>query len=166
MQMHLIVPTLILVGAVFTDLRARSVFNNYLIASAIAVIFNTVFFFGFSALTDGLLGFGMALIMTLPLFMARVLGGGDVKLVMVLGLGTSYATVMNVTLWSFFWGAFVGLIYAVISGSGKKLILNTVNIARGRKPEPTQIHHLPFAVAIMLAWMTHIVLLQTGGHVW
>lgn len=166
MQMHLIVPTLVLVGAVVTDLRARSVFNTYLLVSAAAVLINNFAFFGLSSIQTGLLGFGMAVVMTMPLFIARILGGGDVKLLFVLGLGTSYPTIMNVTLWSFMWGALVGLIYAIISGSGKKLVLNTVNIVRGRKPAPTEIHRLPFAVAVLLAWMTHIALLQRGGVLW
>ena len=164
--MHLIVPTLVLIGAVITDLRARSVYNSYLIAATVAVLVNSFAFFGFDSFQIAAFGFGMAVILTMPLFTARILGGGDAKLLMVLGLSTSYVTILNITVWAFFWASLVGFIYAIINGSAKKLVLNTVSIARGRKVPPAEIHHLPFAVAILLAWLTHITLLQSGGMPW
>lgn len=165
--MHLAVPSLILIGAVITDLRTKKVFNWFVVVSFFLALANSTYFFGATeGLKLGLLGAGMGLVMTLPLFMARVLGGGDVKLIIALGAATSYSTIMNVVFGSFVWAALIGVIYATLNGTVKILALNTLAVLKGQKPEPVQLHHLPFSVALFFAWISHLVVIKAGGHWW
>jgi Flp pilus assembly protein protease CpaA len=166
MQAHLIAPTFILAIAVYTDLRARSIYNKFILASLLLALVNSFVFFGWPGIQSGLLGMGLAFVLTFPLFMAKILGGGDVKLLAVLGLFTSYSTVLNVVVLSFIWASLIGVIYAVVSGSAKKMVTNTVGILKGLPREAIDAHKLPYAVAILMAWLSHLVILQTGGHLW
>jgi prepilin peptidase CpaA len=165
-MLHLAVPSIILIGAVITDLRTKKIFNWYIVAAAFCALANSAFFMGKEGVISGLLGGGLAVVITLPLFFARVLGGGDVKLLIAFGLGTSYATVLNVVVGSFIWAAFIGVIYAALNGTIKILALNTFAILKGEKRENISIHHLPFSVAILMSWITYLVMQETGGLLW
>lgn len=166
MQLHLIAPTLILSIAVYTDLRARSIYNKFILASLAAGALNTYIFFGWSGIQAGLLGMGLAFAITFPLFLTKILGGGDVKLLAVLGLCTTYSTILDVVILSFIWASVIGIFYAIINGTAKKMVANTVYILKGFPRESFETHKLPYAVAILMAWLSHLVVTQTGGHLW
>jgi prepilin peptidase CpaA len=164
--MHLALPSLILIGAVITDLRTKKVFNWYIVVAAVCALANTVYFFGYDGIIGGLLGAGLAAAMAIPLWLAKVLGGGDVKLLMVLGLCTSYGTVFNVILGSFIFAAVIGIVYAIFNGTFKILTLNTLAVLKGEKPERITFHKLPFTVAILMAWVTYHTTERMGGPLW
>jgi Flp pilus assembly protein protease CpaA len=165
-MLHLAVPSIILIGAVITDLRTKKIFNWYIVAAALCGFASSFYFMGKEGIIAGLLGAGLALVITLPLFFTRILGGGDVKLLIAFGLGTSYATILNVVVGSFICAALIGLIYATLNGTIKILALNTFAILKGEKREKLSIHHLPFSVAIFMAWVTYLVMQHTGGDLW
>jgi prepilin peptidase CpaA len=164
--MHLAVPSIILIGAVLTDLRTKKIFNWYIVVAALFALLNSYYFLGMEGLKAGLLGAGLALVMTLPLFLARILGGGDLKLLVAFGFATSYLTVLNVLVGSFICAALIGIIYSIINGTFKILILNTLAILKGEKPENISFHRLPYSVAIFMAWVTYLTLERTGGVLW
>lgn len=77
--------TAITLVAAFTDIRARRI-PNWLVLTGLVAGFclNTVFG-GWSGLTASALGFGLALLIYVPLFILRAMGGGDVKLMAAVG---------------------------------------------------------------------------------
>lgn len=164
--MHLLVPTFILAFAVYTDLRARSIYNKFIIISTVLALANVLYFFGWSGLQSGLLGMGLAFLIGFPLFMAKILGGGDVKLLALVGLMTAPAAILNIIVLSFVWASVIGIIYAVVNGSARKMVTNTVGILKGLPRETIDVHRLPFAVAIFMAWMSHLVMQNHGGRLW
>ncbi len=166
MQLHLIAPTLILLVAVCTDLRARSIYNKFILVALATALINSYVFFGWAGIQTGLLGMGLAFLLTFPLFVAKIFGAGDVKLLAALGLFTSHSTIFTVIILSFIWASLIGVIYAVLNGSAKKLVSNTVGILKGLPREAIEVHKLPYAVAILMAWLSHIVMQQTGGRLW
>lgn len=166
MQAHLAVPTILLLGAVYTDLRARSIYNKFIIFFSIAGLTNTYYFFGADGLLSGTLAALFALVLTYPLYILKALGAGDVKLLAALGFFTTHNTILNIILISFIWASALGVLYALINGSAKKLVTNTIGILKGLPREAIQTHQLPFAVAIFLAWVSFIALNFTGGRIW
>lgn len=164
--MHLAVPSIILIGAVISDLRTKKVFNWYIVVAALCALANTAYFFGYDGLLAASLGAGLAALMCLPLYIAKVLGGGDVKLLFVLGLATNYTTIFNVTIGSFFCAALIGVTYAIFNGTFKLLALNTLSVLKGEKPEKIGFHKLPYTVAILMSWLTYHMTQNFRGPLW
>ena len=153
----LVIPSLILFGALVTDLRSRKIYNWYVIAAAVLALANSFYFFQWSGITQGLAGAGLALLLTLPLVLVGVLGAGDMKLLIVFGLGTSYSAVFAVLVASFIWAAVFGLIYAVLSGGFRRMLGNMAAITKGENAKTLKLHQIPFTVAIVIGWMTYLM---------
>ena len=166
MPLHLVIPTFTLFFAVYSDLRSHSIYNKMLLASCLLALIQNFYFFGTAGVVAGFLGAGFAFVLTWPLYLLKILGAGDVKLLAVLGLYSSSATVFNIILLSFLWASLVGVIYAFINGSAKELFKNIFRIIRGEKKEKIQAHQLPFAVPIFLAWMSHVFMSFQGVTLW
>ena len=103
-------PTLLLAIGAVEDVTRRKV-NNKLnsVLLFLSVIF-VIIYFGFSGLKMSLLAALCAFALTLPLFIVRALGGGDVKLFIVFAFSTLSPTAVFWTLvFSFACGALLGL---------------------------------------------------------
>ena len=73
------------VGAGIVDFRSRRIPNAWT-ATAFAVgVAAQVYFGGLAGLRQAALGFGLAMLIYLPLFVLRAMGGGDVKLMAAMG---------------------------------------------------------------------------------
>jgi prepilin peptidase CpaA len=71
--------------AAATDLHSR-VIPNWLVASGLALGFGlNTYLYGWTGLWAAFLGFGLAFAVHLPLYVLRLTGGGDVKLMAALG---------------------------------------------------------------------------------
>jgi prepilin peptidase CpaA len=74
----------VMVLAAILDLRSRRIPNALTVSgAAIALILRAPL--GWDALGSGLLGLGLGLLLTVPLFLVKALGGGDVKLLAAVG---------------------------------------------------------------------------------
>lgn len=164
MSATLITPTLILIAGLITDLRSRKIYNWLVLTCLAFAIASTIYFNGLSSgLIQGAQGAGLALVLTLPMVLIGVLGAGDMKLLFAFGFATSYTATLNVVLYSFIWAALFGLIYTIASGRGKKLFTNLIGMLSGKKPEKTELSHIPFTVAMVLAWATYVFSLKAGA---
>lgn len=71
--------------AALTDMRSR-IIPNWLCATGVALGFAlNAWLYGWSGLGSAAMGFGLALLFYVPLFMLRAMGGGDVKLMAAVG---------------------------------------------------------------------------------
>lgn len=155
---YLIAPSFVLLAGLITDLRSRKIYNLLVGICALVVIASTYFLFGTSGLQNGLLSSGMALVLTLPLVVFKILGGGDLKLFVVFGFATSMTTVMNVLIYSLFWGAIIGIGYAIYSGQATVLFSNLLKILKGTPRAKLQLQKIPYTVPLVLAWFTYVAL--------
>jgi prepilin peptidase CpaA len=76
--------TAMLLAAAWSDIRSRRI-PNALTMTGVAVALVLRAWVGPDALIDGLLGMLLAFVLTLPLIMLGVMGGGDAKLLMAIG---------------------------------------------------------------------------------
>lgn len=165
-SLALLVPTSILLAGVIDDLKSRKVHNwLVLIAMVIALIFQ-IYSGGWEATKWGLLGSVTAFFLCLPLVLTKMLGAGDMKLLMAFGLATNIASVIGVTVLSLIWGALLGILQAVLRGEIKALLINTIKIAGMRKIQTTEYHRVPYTVALFFGWLTQVTLNQTGFRLW
>lgn len=157
------VATIILIAGLVDDLRSRKVHNVLVLSLLAAAAAASLFFRGWEGSLPGLGAMLLALIVTLPLFMGRVLGGGDVKLFAVFSLAVDPAIMFWTLAYSFVWGALFGLTRAALQKQLLMLVRNTYNIARKQRVQVQEIHKIPYTFALLLGWFTQLTLMRAGG---
>jgi prepilin peptidase CpaA len=158
----LLIPTLILLVAVAQDLRSRKVKNSLVIAMAVVAFAAAVVFDGWQSLPWSFLSFGTAFFLGLPLFIIGAVGGADVKVFMAFSVLISWDAVISVGVASIFWGGALGLARTLLAGQGRSLAANTWGLIR-RQRKPAQLHFVPYTVALLFGWMTHLALTKPWG---
>lgn len=77
--------TVITLVAAVTDIRSRRIPNWLVVAGVAAGFVLNIALGGWAGLKAAALGFGLALLIYVPLFLLRAMGGGDVKLMAAVG---------------------------------------------------------------------------------
>ena len=110
--------SVLLAAAAWTDYRSRRI-PNVLTVSGLAVALLLRAVVGPDAIIEGLVGVLLALVLTLPLLMLGVMGGGDAKLLMAIGafMGPSHF------LWAGILIAIIGGMIAVVDAGRKGVLL-------------------------------------------
>lgn len=121
--------------------------------------------FGSQGLLVGLMGSGLAFIVFLPMVIGKMLGAGDLKLMLAFGMATSWVNVLWTSIYSIIWAAIFGVIYAVAHKQFRNLILNTISVASLRKEHNIETLKIPFTIALLMGWLHQIfnVMLISGG---
>ena len=161
----IVLPTLILIVGVIDDLRSRKV-HNWLILLLLGVaLATTTYFNGWNGLKMGGLSLTVALVSCLPLVLTKIMGAGDMKLLMVFGIVVDPMTVVWVLVYSFVWGAILGVAQALLNKDGFNLLMNTFNIATGggKQINKSKLHKVPYTVALFFGWLTQLSLTGFGG---
>lgn len=155
------VPSLILLTGVVEDLRARKVRNTVVLTCLVIAVISSFFT---SSMMAGLLGMAAAFGLFVPLVALRILGAGDLKLMMAFGMATNWETVLAVALYSLLWGAMLGLVRAIIAGQFLYLVKNTLRLTTGDlKPGSSELQLIPYTVALAFGWLSHIFFIRGGG---
>jgi prepilin peptidase CpaA len=153
----LIIPSLIILGATYTDLKSRKIYNWYVLSAIALALINTYAFFGFEGYLDSLSGAGVALLLTLPLVLAKAMGAGDMKLLFALGLSTSHQAVLYTVILAFIWALIFGVINLIVRGELKNFLNNMKLFAFGLKPQSSELHRIPFTSGILLGWISYLI---------
>ena len=98
-----------LIGCI-TDIRTRRVPNVLTLGAVVAALLVRGYFAGWLGVFSGVLGWLVGLMVLLPLFAMRGLGGGDVKLLAAFGAFVGVSTV----LWTTAFGTIAGGVFAII----------------------------------------------------
>lgn len=154
-----------LAGAVFTDLKSKRVDNRFVLGVLAVGVVAQLALHGVS----GLLNMG-ASIMTafafgLPLYLLKVFGGGDFKLMIAISSLIDWKATIIVYLISFVWGAVLGLFRVILAGGLKSVFHNMLGLALKNKPQQSQLHVMPFTVAIFFAFLSHLTFKQLGWEI-
>lgn len=160
---QIIVPTLILLCGVINDIKSRKVRNWLVIALAMASLLFTLVTYGTEALSGSFLSMMTALLICLPFVLTRIMGAGDMKLFGAFAIAVSVPAVINSFIYSLFWGMLLGVLSTVFSGQFKNMISNTINIAKLKNSEATDLHQVPYTVALLFGWLTFVTLSRFPG---
>lgn len=150
----------LLLAAAVTDWRARRI-PNWLTGAGVAYALVANAWLAPSAL-DGLLasvfGFGIGLLLPMPLYLLRATGAGDVKLFAMIGAFVGPAVAWQAVLASFIVGGIAAVVMALSQRALGRLMANTselvyVSLLPGAGPWlPTEsspsVGSLPYAVSI------------------
>jgi Flp pilus assembly protein protease CpaA len=158
-----IIPAIALSVAATSDVRTAKVSNRLCGAILLATVLFHLSRSGLSDLPNLFLAPGLAVLLMLPLVLARVLGAGDMKAF----AAVAPAMMLPAVFWTFFlalvWGTVLGVIIAVTKGRGAALAANTFRLLTRDKPAPESLHRLPYTVALLFGWLT-VVTLQAVGR--
>jgi prepilin peptidase CpaA len=153
----LLTSTAILLAGVVDDLRSRK-FHNWLFLVCATIAFATVVGFGgLGGLFTGAMGFLAGFALLLPFVLMGMVGAGDMKLMAAFGVCAGWESVIAVLIFSFIWGAIFGVIRTALSGQLKTLALNMAAIVQMKDRKQLVLQKIPFTVAILIGWMTHLV---------
>lgn len=161
-NLSLAIPTLtataILGAGVVDDFRTRK-FHNWLFLVCLAVAALSVLATGgVASFSIALLGLLAGVAIYLPLVMMKIVGAGDMKLMMAFGLAAGWDAVLQVSMYGLMWGALFGVLATVFRGQGRVLVHNMISIVMVRERKGLELHKIPFTVAILMGWLTVLTL--------
>lgn len=140
--------------AVWEDLRARKV-RNQLLLFGLGLILTLI---GLTQGTGGFINSGLSLLTAcvaiLPLYLLRILGGGDVKLFIVISLLFTWEQVLIALFASLVWGSLLGIFQVILKGHTKKFLHNMLALAHRTKLPTDVTHQIPYTVALLLGFAT------------
>jgi prepilin peptidase CpaA len=113
----------VMVMAGILDLQSRRIPNALTVTGAAAALVLRAPQ-GWEALGNGLLGIGLALLLTMPLFLAKALGGGDVKLLAAVGAFMGPTDLVGACLLIGVLGGLLALAEAVRRGALRTVLIN------------------------------------------
>jgi len=108
-----LVLTLFLATASVLDLRTRRIPNEFLVAGLALAVIGQAVSGGWGGLADSLTGFALGLGLMLPGWLLRFTGGGDVKLIAVVGAFVGSPTIVYAFASSIIVGAIIAIFYSI-----------------------------------------------------
>ena len=159
-----IIPTVILFGALATDLRSHKILNKWVAISIILALLNSFYFYGWSGLEQGLIAGGVVLVVMIPLVLIGALGAGDMKILFAFALTATFQEVFSVFVFSILWGGVIGVGMAIYRGQAKRLFGNTVRILTAKPRDIETYQRIPYTIALVLGWVTYLFIgVRQGG---
>jgi prepilin peptidase CpaA len=112
-----------MVLAAILDLRSRRIPNALTVTGAAAALVLRAPQ-GWEALAEGVLGLGLALLVTVPFFLVKAMGGGDVKLMAAVGAFMGPRELIGACLLIGLLGGVVALVEAIRRGALRTVLIN------------------------------------------
>ena len=166
------VPGIVLLFACIDDLRSKKI-HNKLILFMLPFVLGAVFFLhgleglkagGFSVFflqgLEGLKvgGFSalLALAIALPLHLFRVIGGGDLKLLVLIAFAFSWRDFLWISLWSLPWALILGLVKIALDRKMKVFLFNLFFLFQDKKRGHLEFHTIPYSIALFASWLSFL----------
>ena len=175
--MHLlIISTLltIIFIAAWQDVNSYRISNILVFSGALLAILINIFLPSGIGFTESILGWGIGLLLLLPLYLFRMMGAGDVKLMAMIGAFVGPNDIFSVFLCTLIVGGVLALIVSWRQGVLRKLLDNLTLMfllaLSTNKPKPLRgnlslveeapvfVGKLPYATAIAAGTMIFLVL--------
>ncbi len=148
-----------LIVAVYLDLVTAKFPNKLFI---IYLSTNTILFsllHGLSGVGLSLLTFGVAILLLIPIYFTKILGGGDVKLILSISPALLMDEFISFLFMSFLWAGLFGLLRSLLGGNLRALLMNTLFAF---KKVTVAEDVMPFTVGILLGWCSYKSILGLG----
>ena len=155
---HLFLPGLVLLPAVVDDLRSQKI-HNRLIVFLLPFVLTAVFFAGgVPALKHGAFSALIALLLAVPLALAGVIGGGDLKLLFLLAWTVAWPDLIKIFIYALPWALLLGVIKMALEKKLKDFLFNILFMLRFRKTKGLKLHSIPFSAALFAGWLSFLTL--------
>lgn len=154
----LILPTLILLMGIVTDLKSRKIPNKLNLILYLTSLLYVFIYAGFQGLFTGIISSLIICALMFPLVAAKIVGAGDLKLMLPFAVCIQYGTVFWVLIYALFWGAILGVVRVIIQGQAKSFFQNMIMITTARKNQDLKLHTIPFSIALLFGWLSYLVI--------
>jgi prepilin peptidase CpaA len=167
---------LLLAGAVITDLRAHIIPNALVLGGALSGVLLAALHPEGICFLGSLGGLALGLVIFMPLYLLRAMGGGDVKLMAMAGAFLGYAALVEAALWVLLTGGALALVFALRRGVARRMAGNlremfssaAASVQTRALPDfstgPQTAARLPYAVAIALGVTAFLLARHLGFH--
>ncbi len=155
--MATLVPSLILLTGVVDDILTKKVHNKIFVATMILAVAYCLIAGGLPQLGVGLMSMLTAFVILLPMVVLKILGAGDLKIMLAFGLATAWQDVLSVVFFSFIWAVIFGLVKATLDGKLVSIFKNVRNLLSKKEVESASLHRIPYTVPLFFGWMSHLV---------
>jgi len=145
--------------AVYLDLITAKFPNKFFLIYLGINLFLILIIRGFGGLGLSFVTMLAALVVLAPIYMVRMLGGGDIKLTFALSPLLMLNEFLGFLLMSFVWAGVFGLLRSFLGGNLRGLINNTLLV--GRKLSLAH-ETIPFTVGILLGWLSYKSIMSLG----
>jgi prepilin peptidase CpaA len=155
--MTMVVPSVILLAGVVDDIWTRKFHNKLFIACTAIALISCLALGGIGQLGIGILSMMTAFVVMMPMVILKVVGAGDLKLMLAFGLASNWQDVISVIFYSLLWAMVFGLVKAALD---KKLVLvfkNVGNMMTKKSIDSTTLHRIPYTVPLFFGWMSQLV---------
>ena len=149
-----ILPACILISSVIDDLRSKKIHNYLILIQAGVAVISVLIIKGPMDLFYALALMVLSLLITIPLVLLKVIGGGDMKLFAVLALVLPPQLMLWTFIASFVWGALLGVVKALLDKKALLLYFNMLFLLKFKPPSAEQLHTFPFSVSLLLGWLS------------
>ena len=151
-------PGLVLLIACVDDLWTKKI-HNKLILFLLPVVLGAVFLLGgIEALKMGGISALLAFFITVPLHLLRVIGGGDIKLLILIAFSLSWENLLWISIWSLPWALILGLVKITLDKKLKDFLWNILFLFRHRTSSGLKFHNIPYSIALFFSWLSFISL--------
>ncbi|MBE8162910.1 MAG: hypothetical protein HAW63_02865 [Bdellovibrionaceae bacterium] len=150
----------ILLLAVVDDIASRKIHNKLLLILLPVTLGLLAWHLGGAEFLQHLMRSGitilLSIIVVLPFVLSKIIGAGDLKLLLLLSLVLSPLILFQLFLFSFIWASLLGLAQIVVSGQLPALFSNLMHFKDLK--DNKNLHSIPFSVALFFSWSSVVVL--------
>ncbi|OQW51135.1 MAG: hypothetical protein A4S09_10565 [Proteobacteria bacterium SG_bin7] len=152
-----LVPTLILLVGVVDDIWTKKFHNRLFVGSLLFAAIFCLVFGGLPQLGVGIISLVTAFVVMMPMVLLKVVGAGDLKLMLAFGLASNWQDVISVLMYSLLWALIFGLVRAALD---KKLVFvfkNVGDMVSKKTVDTNSLHRIPYTVPLFFGWMSQLV---------
>lgn len=150
--------------ALYSDIRCFKVSNKVFVVGWSIAILSNVYFKGANGVYDWMLGCVCPVVVSIPIYLARGIGGADLKAFSVIGSFVGLNRCLTIIVLSFIFGAVISLLYLIARKEFIKQLLSCWHLIKavisGRIFEGNHkviaLHKIHFMIPIWLALVTVI----------
>ena len=157
-----VLTTLILAVGVGDDLRTRKIHNKLILILLPVALVGTLLLKGLSGALIGGISALLAFVMGVPLNIAKIIGGGDLKLLIVFALTVTWIEAGLSLLYALPWALLLGVFKIILDKKFRDFMTNLILMAKFQKPALPTLHTIPFSLALLFGWLTYVSLKKGG----
>ena len=157
-----ILTTLILSVGVGDDLRSRKIHNKLILILLSVAGVGVLLLKGVSGALAGMLSALLAGVLGTPLYISKIIGGGDLKLLVVFSFTVTWMEAGMSLIYSLPWALLLGVFKIALDKKFRVFLANLLLMAKLQKPDFSTLHTIPFSLGLLFGWLT-CVSLKRGG---
>lgn len=157
--------SLLLIAAV-DDLATRKIHNILLGGFSVLALAYIFFQSGPEGLLNSFFGLIAGFAFYLPLAWFGVIGGGDLKLLAVVGICAGITNTLLIGTMALAWGVVIGVIQIITKKELSSFFQNIKYMSHMISPEEKSLHRIPYALALFFAGATLFVAQKQGWQLW